>query len=60
MMTKVGRSDGEATFAGRRGNDKVAPIPAVRDPKIERQGSTLNSHLGSAVVSRSPGSLWLV
>jgi len=25
-MTKVGKSDGEGTFAGTRGNDKVAPI----------------------------------
>jgi hypothetical protein len=24
-MAKVGKSDGEATFAGRRGNDQVAP-----------------------------------
>ena len=29
-MTKVGKSDGEGTFAGTRGNDKVAPIPAIR------------------------------
>src|SRR5215471_19352219 len=26
-MTKVGKSDGEGTFAGVRGNDQVAPIP---------------------------------
>jgi hypothetical protein len=26
-MTKVGKSDGEGTFPGTRGNDKVAPIP---------------------------------
>ena len=26
-MTKVGKSDGKGTFAGTRGNDKVAPIP---------------------------------
>jgi len=25
-MAKVGKSDGEGTFAGTRGNDKVAPI----------------------------------
>jgi hypothetical protein len=25
-MTKVGKSDGEGTFAGTRGNDKVAPM----------------------------------
>ena len=38
-MTKVGKSDGEGTFAGVRGNDEVAPIPAVRRAEIERQGS---------------------
>jgi len=26
-MAKVGKSNGEGTFAGVRGNDKVAPIP---------------------------------
>ena len=26
-MTKVGKSDGEGTFPGTPGNDKVAPIP---------------------------------
>jgi len=30
-MTKVGKSDGKGTFAGTRGNDKVAPIPAIRE-----------------------------
>jgi hypothetical protein len=25
-MTKAGKSDGEGTFPGTRGNDKVAPI----------------------------------
>jgi hypothetical protein len=28
-MTKVGKSDREGTFAGTRGNDKVAPIPVL-------------------------------
>jgi hypothetical protein len=28
-MTKVGKSDGEGTFAGAGGNDEVAPIPVV-------------------------------
>jgi hypothetical protein len=28
-MTKVGKSDREVTFAGTRGNDKVAPIPVL-------------------------------
>jgi hypothetical protein len=28
-MTKVGKSDGEETFAGVRGNDEVAPIAAI-------------------------------
>jgi hypothetical protein len=29
-MTKVGKSDGEATFTEARGSDGDAPIPAVR------------------------------
>jgi hypothetical protein len=28
-MAKVGKSDGEGTFAGVRGNDQVAPIAAI-------------------------------
>jgi len=28
-MTKVGKSDGEGTFARTRGNDKVAPFSAI-------------------------------
>jgi len=31
-MTKVGKSDGEGTFAGVPGNDEVAPIPDLPDP----------------------------
>jgi hypothetical protein len=30
----------EGTFAGTRGNDDNAPIPAIRGTEIERQGST--------------------
>jgi hypothetical protein len=30
-MTKVGKSDGEGTFAGTRGNDKVAPEAAIAE-----------------------------
>src|SRR5262249_40905227 len=30
-MTKVGKSDGEATFAGTCGSDEDAPTPAVRE-----------------------------
>jgi hypothetical protein len=43
-MTKVGKSDGEGTFPRTRGNDKVAPIPAVR--RVSRQGvrTTHKSH----------------
>jgi hypothetical protein len=41
---KVCKRDGEGTFAGSRGNDRVAPIPAVRGIEIERQGSTLKNH----------------
>jgi hypothetical protein len=41
-MTKVGKSDDEGTFAGARGNDEVAPIPAVRAAAIGRLKSTLS------------------
>jgi hypothetical protein len=34
-MTKVGKSDGEGTFPGARGNDKVAPKAAVRAIAME-------------------------
>jgi hypothetical protein len=40
-MTKVGKSDGEGTFAGTRGNDKVAPIAVLRCSHAEWRGSTL-------------------
>jgi hypothetical protein len=40
--------DGEGTFAGMRGNDGVAPIPAVRGATIEPLESTLKSHSGHA------------
>jgi hypothetical protein len=43
-MTKVGKSDGEGTFPGRRGNDKVAPIPAVRKVGIEQHNATRSRH----------------
>jgi hypothetical protein len=33
---------GEGTFAGTRGNDKVAPIPVVRPTMIGRLKSTLS------------------
>jgi len=36
-MTKVGKSDGEGTLAGTRGNDKVAPIPDLRRDPLIRQ-----------------------
>jgi hypothetical protein len=29
MVTKVGKSDDEGTFAGARGNGEVAPIPVI-------------------------------
>jgi hypothetical protein len=41
-MTKVGKSDGEGTSPGVRGNDKVAPVPAARGSETERQGPTPN------------------
>ena len=43
MTAKVGKSDGEATFAGARGNDPDAPIPAVRRAAIEPPGSILSN-----------------
>jgi hypothetical protein len=36
-MTKVGKSDGEGTFAGMRGNDEVAPTAAIRGAAMERE-----------------------
>ena len=38
-MTKVGKSDGEETFAGTRGNDKVAPKAAICIGIVELAGS---------------------
>jgi hypothetical protein len=35
---------GEGTFAGTRGNDKVAPIPAVRGVATEPLGPTQLRH----------------
>src|SRR5215831_2619292 len=39
-MTKVGKSDGEGTLAGTRGNDKVAPTAALqgRDSLLRHSG----------------------
>jgi hypothetical protein len=39
-MTKVGKSDGEGTFAGVPGNDEVAPEAVVSVTAIERGSST--------------------
>jgi hypothetical protein len=39
-MTKVGKSDREGTFAGTRGNDKVAPITAIPATASEPLQST--------------------
>jgi hypothetical protein len=36
--------DGEGTFAGMRGNDGVAPIPAVRGIAIESREATQLRH----------------
>jgi hypothetical protein len=38
-MTKVGKSDGEGTFPGTRGNDKVAPITVIPETTIEPSSS---------------------
>jgi hypothetical protein len=39
-MTKVCKEDGEETYAGTRGNDKVAPIADRSGLKRGRQQST--------------------
>jgi len=38
-MAKVGKSDGEGTFAGVRGNDQVAPIPVIGMARCEQARS---------------------
>jgi hypothetical protein len=38
MVTKVGKSDGEGTLAGARGNGEDAPISAVRQLTPGPQG----------------------
>jgi hypothetical protein len=40
LPAKVGKSDGEGTLAGTRGNGEDAPIPAVRVNAIEPPEST--------------------
>src|SRR6516164_9389325 len=56
-MTKVGKSDGEGTFAGTRGSDGVAPIAVVRQVAIEARDSTLIAIPGHASGSSGrPGS----
>jgi hypothetical protein len=34
-MARVRKTDGEPTFAGTRGNDEVAPIPAIGRTAME-------------------------
>jgi hypothetical protein len=41
LLTKVGKSDREGTFAVASGNDEDAPIAAVRAFAPQRGGSTL-------------------
>ena len=43
-VTKVGEPDSEATFAGTRGNDEDAPIPAVRRVESNGRGKTHFGH----------------
>jgi hypothetical protein len=38
-MAKVCKEDGEGTFAGTRGNDKVAPIAVAHAAALERASS---------------------
>jgi hypothetical protein len=52
-MTKVGKSDGEGTFAGTRGNGIVAPKPARRWTAIEPRESThYGQHMGWRLEAR--------
>jgi hypothetical protein len=43
-MSNVRKWDGEGTFAGSRGNDGVAPVPAVRRAGSIRQSTTHCNH----------------
>src|SRR5215471_14945696 len=54
-MMKVGKSDGEGTFAGTRGNDKVAPISDL-PPSPRTEGSTFTRHF---VVAQKIIELWV-
>ena len=45
-MAKVCNQDGEETFAGTRGNDKVAPIAVTRGTAMGPPGSTRSGHSG--------------
>jgi hypothetical protein len=55
-MTKVGKLDGEGTYAGTRGNDEDAPIPDARKGGLPPANSTLIADLrrGEHIVSDLP------
>ena len=46
-ISKVGKSDGEGTFAGARGNDEVAPIAAVHRDGLLATKAGLSTRRGS-------------
>jgi len=45
--TKVGKSNGERTFAGMRGNDKVAPRAAIPDLRNRLWPSVREQRVGT-------------
>jgi hypothetical protein len=53
-MTKVGKSDGEGTFAGTAASDGNAPIPAVPEAAVELQGSRLPFAARATSPARDP------
>jgi hypothetical protein len=62
-MTKVGKSYGEGTFPGTRGNDKVAPIPDLPAltpaPSITKAGARTETVSPPRLVEHAAtGSIW--
>ena len=54
-MSKVCKWDGEETFAGTRGNDGVAPFPAIRSAALKPRCQTPKGDLGARAGSSSCG-----
>jgi hypothetical protein len=57
-MAKVCNQDGQETFTGTRGNDKVAPTPAIREAPIEPSGSTRRRHLPRPASTNGDARTW--